>query len=98
MIDEQAERCTLTPVDRDRLLRLPSLVVTVTPPQGPAVEAELAMRPLIVGTSPDGDLVVADPQVSRRHCELQLTAEGIVIRDLGSKNGTRVGKVMIREV
>jgi len=56
------------------------------------------MRPLIVGTSPDGDLVVADPQVSRRYCELQLTAEGIVIRDLGSKNGTRVGKVMIREV
>ena len=38
MTDEQAERCTLTPVDRDRLLRLPSLVVTVTPPQdGPFV-------------------------------------------------------------
>lgn len=97
MTDEQDERCTLTPVDRARLLRLPSVVVTVTPAQGLAIEAELAMRPLIVGTSADADLVIADPQVSRRHCELQLTGEGIVSRDLGSKNGTRVGKLVIRE-
>jgi len=97
MTDERDERCTLTPVDRDRLLRLPSVVVTITPPQGLPVEAELAMRSLLVGTSSDADLVIADPQVSRRHCELQLTGEGIVIRDLGSKNGTRIGKLVIRE-
>ncbi|HWO18041.1 MAG TPA: sigma 54-interacting transcriptional regulator, partial [Kofleriaceae bacterium] len=98
MADGRDERSTLIAGSPDHLLRLPSLVVTVKPPQGPVVEAELAMRPLVVGTSPEGDLVVDDPQVSRRHCELQLTGEGIVLRDLGSKNGTRIDRVLIREV
>jgi transcriptional regulator with PAS, ATPase and Fis domain len=98
MPDGSHEHCTLTSTGRDGALSVPSLAVSVTPPGGgPAIEAPLALRPLVMGTSPDCDLVVADPKVSRRHCEIALTPQGIVIRDLGSKNGTLAGKVAIRE-
>jgi pSer/pThr/pTyr-binding forkhead associated (FHA) protein len=33
-------------------------------------------------------LLPDDPFVSARHCELEATARGIVLRDLGSSNGT----------
>jgi len=79
-------------------LRLPSVAVCVTPPGGqPPVETQLSLRPLVVGSSPDCDLVVADERVSRRHCELRLTDQGVLLRDLGSKNGTFVAQVQLRE-
>jgi DNA-binding NtrC family response regulator len=88
--------CTLTS-ERDETLRVPALVVAVTSPGGAAVEARLELRPLVVGTSPECDLVVADPRISRRHCEIALTPDGIVLRDLGSKNGTYAGRIALRE-
>jgi transcriptional regulator with PAS, ATPase and Fis domain len=98
MADRQdEERFTLTSLDVDGSLRVPSLLVSVAPPDGAAVEARLALRPLVIGTGADCDLVVVDPRVSRQHCELRLTRKGIVLRDLGSKNGTLVGKVAIKE-
>ena len=41
-----------------------------------------------VGRSPDCDLVLADDSVSWRHISLELTRDGIRVRDLGSRNGT----------
>lgn len=97
MSEEQAGLCTLTSFDRDRSLRLPAIVVTVTR-KGRSVEGRLGMSPFVVGTSPECDLVVHDPKISRRHCELRITKRGIVLRDLGSKNGTLLGAVPIVEV
>jgi transcriptional regulator with PAS, ATPase and Fis domain len=91
------ERFTLTSMDLDGSLSVPSILVSVVPPGGPPVEARLELRPLVIGTSAECDLVVVDPRISRQHCELRLTAQGIVLRDLGSKNGTLVGKVAIKE-
>src|ERR1700734_3630038 len=96
MPEGQDGGCTLTS-DRDETLRVPGLVVAVTGPGGAAVEARLELRPLVVGTSPECDLVVADPRISRRHCEIALTPEGIVLRDLGSKNGPHGGRIALRE-
>jgi DNA-binding NtrC family response regulator len=42
----------------------------------------------IVGASATADVVVTDPEVSRRHVELSLVPEGIHVTDLGSRNGT----------
>lgn len=50
---------------------------------------------IIVGSHPDADLVLADTTVSRHHAELQLLPEGVTVVDLGSTNGTRVGKAKI---
>lgn len=48
-----------------------------------------------VGTSPDNELVLADPTVSRYHLELTRTAQGVQVVDLSSRNGTFVGGVRI---
>lgn len=97
MPDEHGVGCTLTSDDRGPALDVPSLVVAVTDPNGAFIEVRLEMKPLVVGTSPACDLVVSDPRISRRHCEVALTPEGITIRDLGSKNGTLAGKIALRE-
>ncbi len=51
-----------------------------------------------VGSARDNTLRVADGAVSARHLELELVAEGVVVRDCGSKNGTFVGPARVTEV
>ena len=50
-------------------------------------------RRLVLGRSPQADLVVADPSVSRRHAELTLTQGRLGIHDLDSANGTALNGV-----
>jgi len=46
------------------------------------------LGPLLrVGTDAGNDLVLGDPTVSRRHLEVERTAEGLLARDVGSRNG-----------
>jgi DNA-binding NtrC family response regulator len=68
--------------------------------QGPAAgrSVVLGADPVVVGSDPGSALVINDPHVSRRHVEIVRTAEGIVLRDLGSKNGTFVGRLAVKEV
>jgi hypothetical protein len=49
-----------------------------------------------VGTSPDNEIVLTDPTVSRYHLELR-AEDGVLVKDLGSRNGTFVNDVRIRE-
>jgi hypothetical protein len=44
------------------------------------------------------DVVLADPEVSRRHAALRMTGEGPAVEDLGSTNGTFVNGVRIAGV
>lgn len=92
-----AALCTLTSFDQGRSLRLPSIHIALTLPNKRVISATLDIRPMVVGTSVDCDLVAPDPRVSRRHCELRITDRGVVLRDLGSKNGTLVRGVPIVE-
>ena len=57
----------------------------------------LGKDPLVVGTSASADLVVNDPTVSSRHCTLSVLGDGVVIEDMGSRNGTYVGSARIHE-
>jgi transcriptional regulator of acetoin/glycerol metabolism len=52
---------------------------------------------LVVGRDPGAHMVVADPEVSAFHCELRAVSEGILVKDLGSTNGTFLGSVRVRE-
>ena len=54
--------------------------------QAPSVA--LGARPVTVGAHATCELVLSDPQVSRKHAELAITPEGIRVKDLGSTNGT----------
>jgi transcriptional regulator with GAF, ATPase, and Fis domain len=51
----------------------------------------------IVGTSPNADLQLNDPTVSRHHVELDPRPEGVRIRDLESRNGTTLGGLKLTE-
>ncbi|MCC7387083.1 MAG: sigma 54-dependent Fis family transcriptional regulator [Deltaproteobacteria bacterium] len=46
---------------------------------------------VVVGTDAEADLRLTDGSVSRYHAELRLLSEGVLVQDLGSTNGTRVG-------
>jgi ABC-type multidrug transport system ATPase subunit/pSer/pThr/pTyr-binding forkhead associated (FHA) protein len=45
---------------------------------------------LTIGRDPSNDVVLADPNVSRFHAEVLATDAGVELRDLGSRNGTRL--------
>jgi hypothetical protein len=45
-------------------------------------------RPLVLGREPGCDVVIPDRQVSRYHARLTPGESGVVLEDLGSKNGT----------
>lgn len=44
----------------------------------------------VVGRVAGVDIQIEDDSVSRRHAELEVTSQGVVLRDLGSANGTQV--------
>lgn len=46
---------------------------------------------LLVGSGPDVDLRVSDKTVSATHCEVEVGAKGVEVRDLSSRNGLLVG-------
>src|SRR5512147_396778 len=43
---------------------------------------------IVLGREPTCDVVISDRQISRYHARLTPTAEGVILEDLGSKNGT----------
>jgi DNA-binding NtrC family response regulator len=53
--------------------------------------------PLLIGRNPQCHVVLDDAEVSGAHCEVRAGAEGLLLRDLGSKNGTFVGGLRVRE-
>ncbi|MCA9585198.1 MAG: sigma 54-dependent Fis family transcriptional regulator [Myxococcales bacterium] len=60
-------------------------------------ERPIDVDPLVVGRDEGAGLRLDDPEVSSIHCELSAVSEGILVRDLGSTNGTVVGALRVRE-
>ena len=50
-----------------------------------------------LGSDPGNTLVVGEPTVSRFHCEVRIEAQRVLVRDLGSTNGTFIDGVRVRE-
>jgi pSer/pThr/pTyr-binding forkhead associated (FHA) protein len=64
--------------------------------EGPDAGRELVLtepgRPYVIGRGGRVDLVLDDPDVSRRHVELTRRGSELMVRDLGSKNRTAFGE------
>jgi DNA-binding NtrC family response regulator len=77
-------------------VRRARLKVTKGPDKGQ--QKDLPHTGAVVGSSPDCDLVLTDTAVSRRHFEILPGEDGFTLRDLGSKNGTLLGGMLLHEV
>ena len=69
----------------------PPAVLTV--PGGQRVE--LHEGHYVVGRHLECDIVISDSNVSRRHAEFVCAGRDVIVRDLGSTNGTKVNGVVI---
>jgi len=76
-------------------LRGATLDVVGGPDRGLSVKMESPT--LTIGKGPAVDVRLTDPGISRRHLELAATADGLLVRDLGSRNGTWLGGCRIHE-
>jgi DNA-binding NtrC family response regulator len=75
------------------------LLVKDGPDKGARVKISVS---LVIGSEAGCGLTLADPTVSRSHAEVSRTAEGYLLQDLGSTNGTflngvRVDRAYLRE-
>ena len=85
--DVPAPLLTVVPSAFDRPPALLSL------PNGQRIE--LHEGHYILGRHLENDIVLNDTNVSRRHAEFVCAAAEVVVRDLGSTNGTKVNGVLI---
>lgn len=53
--------------------------------------------PIVIGRGRGATLVLPHPLVSRRHCELYEESGKLMVRDLGSLNGTYVGSQRVQD-
>src|SRR5262249_40621126 len=53
---------------------------------------------LAIGRQPDSDVVLDDTQASRNHCLIERVGADYLLRDLNSRNGTRVNGQLITTV
>ncbi len=69
--------------------------------QGPVRGAKRALPPpestLVIGRGDEATWVILDEDLSRTHAELRRGWDGVTVRDLDSKNGTRIDGVAITE-
>jgi hypothetical protein len=64
-------------------------------PRLPVLGLPASEREVVLGRSRECDCVIAEASVSRRHAGLRRDGTRWVLRDLGSRNGTRVNGVRL---
>jgi len=78
-------------------LHMRSYLLEVTGGPDRGRRQRLDRRVVLVGTSPENDLVLDDTTVSRAHCRIEADEVGYRVTDLRSKNGTFLGPSRVRE-
>ena len=73
---------------------LPLLVAQTGPLNG---QRWALRKTFILGREPGCDIVIADRLVSRHHARITLSPRGILLEDLGSKNGTHHNGKLIQD-
>src|SRR5215475_13185626 len=72
---------------------MPTLEVTT----GGQTQRVNLYKTLTVGRQPGCDVVLQDTQASRKHCQFQIREGLVVLKDLGSHNGTYIGPNKVAE-
>jgi len=69
----------------------------VSPPDSLRFEVATERPQIVIGRSSQADISVPDPSLSRSHAVLVLEGDSWTVKDLGSRNGTRVNGDLIAE-
>jgi pSer/pThr/pTyr-binding forkhead associated (FHA) protein len=85
---ELALRLVAGALDADGSPCAPLVQVSEGPDKGATLTLSEFQRVYTLGRSADSDLVLADEDLSRRHIQIRRVGAEILVRDLGSKNGT----------
>jgi predicted component of type VI protein secretion system len=56
----------------------------------------LTIEKTTIGRGDDNVLVIRDSSLSARHCEILVNGAEVIVRDIGSRNGTMVGGRLLR--
>jgi hypothetical protein len=76
--------------------RAPKLEVVTGPPTVIGKTFPLQPKPTVIGRDPLADLSIPSERISRRHCQLEPSPDGMfLVSDLGSSNGTLVNQERI---
>ncbi len=83
--------------DRMGLAPAEARLVVVDDSGGDAETIAITKDPVVIGRMSTNDVVLSDPNVSRRHAELRRSGGRWMLVDLGSTNGTTVNGKLARE-
>jgi pSer/pThr/pTyr-binding forkhead associated (FHA) protein len=100
---ERADRedgADLAPADQAAVEALPEGSALLVVLRGPNAGSRFLLdtESVSAGRHPESDIFLDDVTVSRRHAEFRRTADGFVVADVGSLNGTYVNRDRIDEV
>lgn len=97
---EREDGGDLAPADQAAVEALPEGSALLVVLRGPNAGSRFLLdtEAVSAGRHPDSDIFLDDVTVSRRHAEFRRTAEGFVVVDVGSLNGTYVNRDRIDEV
>lgn len=73
----------------------PRLVVVEGPDKGKTLALPAIATPYVLGRGHGVDLVLDETDASRRHVQLTRKGDGLLVRDLGSKNGCYLGETRL---
>ena len=65
--------------------------LTIIRPDGPVETRTFLAGVYVIGRSPQSDIHIETPLISRSHARLTIKESGFVIEDMGSSNGTFIG-------
>lgn len=82
-------------IDSERVT-IPRIAVEVIAGPDRGLQAASRRGELSIGSVSSNHLVLADPAISRQHCIINATPDGILVRDLGSTSGTLLGGFRIQ--
>jgi pSer/pThr/pTyr-binding forkhead associated (FHA) protein len=84
----------LSAEDQAAVAALPQTSALLIVQRGPSAGARFLLdaERTVAGRSPDADIFLDDVTVSRKHVEFVREADGFVVRDVGSLNGTYVNR------
>ncbi len=98
--DGDGEASELSPADAAALDALPGGSALLLVQRGPSAGSRFLLDTdeISAGRHPDSDIFLDDVTVSRRHAAFRRTAEGYLVSDVGSLNGTYVNRDRVDEV